>query len=762
MPLKPGTRLGAYEIVDVLGAGSMGEVYRASDPRLGRNVAIKVMSGELSKDTEWLRRFQQEARATAALSHQNVLAVYDVGIAEGISFVVTELLQGETLRERLLRGRIETKQALQIALEVVSGLGAVHAQGIIHRDLKPENIYLTIEGHAKILDFGLAKVTKMHSGEPSDNDCTLTTQPGMMLGTMSYMAPEQARGYASDLRSDLFSLGAILYEMLCGQRPFQGNTPVDVISAVLKEEPASLSSHGVLVAPALVRILNRCLEKQPSNRFQSAADLAFALKSISDSHTGLAVAQEPAHRERSIAVMPLTNMNSDSEQDYFSDGLAEELINALAGLGGLRVASRTSAFRFRGRELDIREIGRQLNVETILEGSVRRAGKRLRVTAQLIDTSNGYYLWSQRYDRELEDVFAIQDEITESIVKMLKPTLLGDHKPLSERHTENLEAFELYLKGRYLWQQRTQKGLRAGIECFQDAIELDCNYALAHCGIADSFSILRVYGYVSVAEGKTRAEIAARRALELNAGLAEAHFSMALFTFSFTEDWPSAEESLRRAVQIAPQNSLFQVFFGGFLATRHRFQEAKACATKSTELDPLSPYAHCIFGLTMYMVGSYETALKLAQRSLELQSDYALGLWVAGLASSKLGLHTRAVEALERLVLISNRANLFVGTLGMAYALAGRESDALIMLDELDRRSDQEYVSSHSRLLVEIGIGNRDRIYNAFRACIDDQVPGFPLEYTIGPYINELESEPRFAEMFRSFRLVQPRTLTTS
>jgi tetratricopeptide (TPR) repeat protein len=302
----------------------------------------------------------------------------------------------------------------------------------------------------------------------------------------------------------------------------------------------------------------------------------------------------------------------------------------------------------------------------------------------------------------------------------------------------------------------------AGVDFFQEAIDLDPNYALAHCGIADSFSVLRLYGYVSARESKTRAEIAARRAMELSPSLAEAHFSSALCIFSFMENWPSAEEPLRASVQISPRTSLFQVFFGGFLATRRRFKEAEVCGAKSLELDPLSPYVHSIHGLSMYMAERYEVALGLAERALELQADYALGLWVMGFACCKLGRYTKAIDALERLVNISKRANLFVGTLGMAYGLVGRRTDALLLADELEHRKLREYVSPHSLLLIAIGLANRDRIYNDLQACIDEQVTGFPLEYTIGPYIDDLESEPRFAEIFRRLRLVQPRSAKKS
>jgi serine/threonine-protein kinase len=734
----------------------MGHVYRARDPRLARDVAIKVMAAELANDAAWLRRFEEEARGTAALSHPNVLAVYDVGRSEGISYVVTELLDGETLRERLARGPLPIRKAVEVALQTLSGLGAAHARGIVHRDLKPENIFLTRDGHAKILDFGLAKVTKLASSAAPDSLPTLVSEPELVVGTVSYMAPEQARGLATDTRSDLFSFGAILYEMLCGQRAFHRNSMADTLCAILKEEPPSLSRRGVAYPPALVRVLNRCLEKDAGDRFQSARDVAFALESISDQRPEVAeVHDKPA--DRSIAVLPFTNMGTDAEQEYFSDGLAEELINALAGLRGLRVASRTSAFRFRGGDIDIREIGRQLNVETVLEGSVRRSGKRLRITAQLINVADGYHLWSQRYDRELEDVFAIQDEITESIVKTLKPTLLGEHQPAARRHTENLEAFELYLKGRHFWQQRTQSSLRAGIECFEKAIALDPKYALAHAGIADSFSILRIYGYVTKEEAQGKAETASRRAMELDPTLAEAHFALALYKLAFTEDWPAAEKYLQQAVEIAPQMALFQVYLGLFLAACYRVEEAETCTAKAIDHDPLSPFVYAMAAAAMSTVRHKDAAIQLAERAIELQSDYPLGLIFLGRACREQGLYERAIETYERAALVFKRTPLSLGWLGMAYALAGRRTDALALRDELLQRSSREYIVPVSFLGIDLGLGDRDEIYKDLQACLGDKISGFQLEISLGPLLDPLDAEIRFSEMFRRFHLVQPR-----
>jgi serine/threonine protein kinase/Flp pilus assembly protein TadD len=755
MSLSAGTKLDRYEIVAPIGAGGMGQVYRARDPRLGRDVAVKVMSAELAKDPEWLRRFEQEARATAALSHPNILAVHDVGKTGDVSFIVTELLEGETLREQFQHGRLPIRKTLDLMVQILGGLGAAHARGIVHRDLKPENIFITRQGQAKILDFGLAKVTATADADAADAQPTLVSQPGMVVGTVSYMAPEQARGLAADARSDIFAAGAILYEMLCGERAFRGSTPADTISSILKEEPQSLSRRGIAAPPALQRIVNRCLEKHSADRFQSARDMAFAIESISDAQEPAQVREKPS--EKSIAVLPFSNMGGDAEQDYFSDGLAEELINALAGLSGLRVASRTSAFRFRGRDLDIREIGKQLNVETVLEGSVRRAGKRLRITAQLINVADGYNMWSQRYDREMEDIFAIQDEITESIVKTLKPTLLGEQLPAARRHTDNVEAYQLYLKGRHLWQQRMLSPLRASIEYCQQAIAIDPDYALAHAGIADALAIMRVYGFISDQEAHSRAEAAVKRAVELDPGLAETHFADALFTLYSRDDWRSAEKPLREAVRLSPRNAVFHTYLGFFLSGCHQFSEAEHWFEKGIELDPLSPLGYTLSAFGHMLANSHAKALQLCERAVELHADFQIGLLALGIACFHLGQHERSIAVLERLASISGRSAWWLGQLGFVYAKTGRVDDALRIRTELIERSRREYIPSHAPLLVDLGLNDRDRIYQGMQNCIAEPINGFSMEIYVGYFIDELDEDPRFRELFSRLHLVQPR-----
>jgi serine/threonine protein kinase len=446
MALNIGTRLGPYEILGAIGAGGMGEVYRARDPRLGRDVAIKIISESAnahdpstgsgssrarSRD-EGLRRFEQEARAVAALSHPNVLSIFDLGAGD-VPFLVTELLHGETLRVLVERGPLPAERTIDLALQLVAGLAAAHARGIVHRDLKPDNVFITSDGHLKILDFGLAR----HAAHVRDNERSTIgpqTVPGTVLGTIGYMAPEQVRGLAVDHRADIFACGAILFEMLTGQRAFHGASPADTMSAVLNDPPSALVFGSEIPAP-LARIVRRCLEKDASARFQSARDMGAALESASDVRAASLNAQQT-----SIVVLPFANLSADADNRYFSKGLAEDLVNALTRVSGLRVASRTSSLRFRRRHADVQQIGRNLGAAVILEGSVRRFGTRLRVTVQLTNTADGYLIWSQRYDREMADVFDIQDEIVESIVNALAPALMPDANPAVRRSAGNRAA----------------------------------------------------------------------------------------------------------------------------------------------------------------------------------------------------------------------------------------------------------------------------------------------------------------------------------
>jgi serine/threonine protein kinase/tetratricopeptide (TPR) repeat protein len=744
MALLAGTRLGVYEIGSPLGVGGMGEVYRARDPRLGREVAIKVLPAEFSPDADRLRRFEQEARAAAALNHPNILAVYDIGTHDGSPYIVAELLDGQTLRERLREGPLAVRPAVEYARQLTCGLVAAHAKGIVHRDLKPDNVFVTRDGRVKILDFGLAKTGPVAGC--ADVTRAPQTLEGAVLGTVGYMAPEQLRGEPVDARADIFAVGVIVHELITGQTPFRRTSAAETMTAVLREDPPDLAVKPGAPAP-LASIVRRCLEKDPINRFQTACDLGFALETTGD------VTSTPRAKteveDRSIAVLPFANMSADPDSEYFSDGLAEELINALTHLPGLRVASRTSAFRFRGRDVDIKEIGRALSVATVLEGSVRRMGPRLRVTAQLINVADGYHRWSERYDREMADVFEIQDDIVASIIKALAPALIGEAKTAVKRPTENLEAYELYLKGRQYWHQRSPVLMPIAIRSFEQAIALDLDYTLAYAGLADCHSILRAYGRVSEATSRPPAEAALKRAITLDPMLSEVQFSQALFIINFERRWRRAERYLRRAIELNPRSSLACMYYGLFLAAAYRPDEASAQVRVALDLDPLSPYVHAQAALALYMGSAYPEAERLARRALDLQPDYVLGL---GALASVLTLSRRVAEAIpvaERLVALS-RTPMFVSALAMMYGLAGRTTDLTHLEHELDeRRSGGEYIAPFSQVQFAIGRADGALIRHALGECFTDPTPFGPLRALVGPFLDAWRTDKAIDELLQ-------------
>ena len=727
-----GRSLAHYRITASIGAGGMGEVYRATDTKLGREVALKVLPGEMASSPERLQRFQREAKALAALDHPGIVTVHSVEEAAGVHFLTMQLVEGQPLDRLIPESGTPVDRMLEIATALAEALAAAHQKGIVHRDLKPANVMVTKDGRVKVLDFGLARMGGREADGTAGSQLPtdLRTGEGVVMGTVPYMSPEQVSGCDVDQRTDLFSLGVILYEMATGRRPFQGRSSAELASSILRDTPRPAGELRSGLPDELGPIIRRCLEKEPGSRFEAASDLHGALRALQRRlESGESAAAAPAAPGTapagtadpgpSVAVLPFQNLSADPETDYFSDGLAEEILNALSRIDGLRVAARTSSFSFKGRATDVAEIGAKLRVANVLEGSVRRAGSRVRVTVQLVDATNGFQLWSERYDRQLEDIFEVQDEIARAITGRLELTL-GEGV---RRSTKDLEAYELYLKGRHHWHQRSPATLRVAIRCFEQAIERDPEYALAYAGLADCYGILRVYGWVSAREGKAPAQAAMTRAVALAPSLWEVHFSQGFHAFYFERAWREAGPHFEKALAINPRSSLAQAYMGLFMATARREEGAITHATLACRLDPLSPFIHALAALALDLLGRFDEAERTARQSLELQPDYLAALWPRGMALCGLGRSDEAVAVLERAATLS-RAPIFLGMLGLALGRAGRVDGATRLLQELeDRASRGEYVPAFSQLSIQVGLGDVPAMRRLLGAAMAEATP---------------------------------------
>jgi non-specific serine/threonine protein kinase len=710
MPLDAGDTLGPYVVVSPLGAGGMGEVYRARDARLNREVAVKVLPAALAADPDRLRRFEAEARAAAAVSHPNVLAVYDVS-ATGTPYVVFELLEGETLRARMAAGDLSPARAVELAMQVGRGLAAAHEKGIVHRDLKPDNVFVTRDGQAKILDFGLARFVEV----PADSDLSAAatlarTGIGALVGTPGYMSPEQVRGLPADHRSDVFALGVLLYEMLTGQRAFGRPSLAEAQAAILRDDPPTPRPERPL-APGLERVLRRCLAKRPEDRFQSAREFLFALEAVGSGPDAVpAPAAAPA--PPSVAVLPFADLSPARDQEYFCDGLAEELIAALARLQGVRVASRTSSFQFRGSGADVRTIGERLGVGAVLEGSVRRAGERLRVTVQLVNARDGYQLWSERFDRQMEDVFAIQEEIAQSVARALRLVLTDhDRDALQSRRTSSLEAYELYLRARQVL--NSLRNLRMAVPLLERAIELDPSFALAHAALAEASHWLYAWAGARP-EDLGRAEAASQQALALAPDLAEVHVARGA-ALALTRRFEEAAAEFGSAVRLNPQLWEAYWLFGRMRFAEGRHDEAERLWTTAMAVRPEDYQVPILLSMIYHGSGreaevdaTLQKGIELARRQLARDPGDVRAMYLCAGALVQRGLVEEGLRLLDRALemagsdpsVLYNAACVYARTTEREKALAALESCVRVgwvNRDWMARDSDLESIRDDPR-----------------------------------------------------------------
>jgi non-specific serine/threonine protein kinase len=702
MTIAPGTRLGPYEIQNPLGAGGMGEVYRGRDARLERDVAIKVLPSQLAHDDHALARFYREARAAAALSHPNIMTVYDIGTEEGVTYAVAELLEGQTLGSRIKRGVFDWRGAVEIASAIADGLAAAHGKGIIHRDIKPENIFLTKDGGVKVLDFGLARLDA-GGRTPQPGVPVMETQPGLLMGTVAYMSPEQVRAQPADARSDVFAFGCVLYEMAVGRHPFLRPTVAETMAAILNDPIPALSQSGRERPAELDRIILTCLQKDASQRFPSARELSAALRAFGrGALTGPGSQQQletaafldtaraaPAPQVPSLAVLPFRNMSSDPENEFFSDGLAEELINVLSKVEGLQVASRTSSFAFKGKNEGVRKIGEQLSARAVLEGSVRKAGNRLRISAQLVNAADGYHLWSETYNRELEDVFAIQDEIAQSIARALKIILSDREKRAmgkAQAPTADVKAYEHYLRGRQFFHQFRRQGFEFALQMFARAIEIDPGYALAHAGVADCHSLLFTYWDTS-AEHLRLADEASRRALECGPDLAEAHVARGL-AVSLKKDYAEAEDEFQAAIRLDPSLFAAHYFYARACQAQGKLLEAAQLYEQACQLRP-DDYQAATHLVSLYAglerkadaEAASRRAGELVTAHLELHPDDARALYLGAIVWCQMGDTSRGLEWAGRALKLDPHEPVMLYNVACVYALQGQVEPALDCLE---------------------------------------------------------------------------------
>ncbi len=729
---------GRYTINRELGQGGMALVFLARDLRHDRQVALKVLRPEISVDVG-AERFLREIKMAAGLTHPHILPVHDSGEAEGLLFYVMPNMEGRSLRERMdAEGQLPLDEALRITREVAAALDYAHRHQVVHRDVKPENILLH-EGAAMVADFGIGKAL---------SEGASVTQSGMTLGTPAYMSPEQASGEGEvDGRSDLYSLACVLYELLTGEPPFTGPTAQAIIAKRFVS-PVPKVSITRDVPPALDQALTRGLARTPVDRYPSAAQFADALKDIMHSPTGPYQtpneSQKSVSGRTSIAVLPLTNRSADPENEYFSDGMTEEIINVLGKVPGIQVASLTSSFAFKGKEVDIRQVGEKLGVSTVLEGGVRKVGNRIRVTTQLTDVRSGYTLWTETYDRQLEDVFAIQDEISRAIVEALKLQLVGE-QPLVVPTTSNLEAYTLYLRGRFLLAKYSDPDLRKAIEAFEEALARDASYARAHAGIADSWSRL-ADDWVPPSEAYPKAKASALRALELEPSLPEALTALGRVYAWYDWEFARAERELKKAVELNPSSAEAHFVLATTLPALNRLPQAIDQMREALVSDPLSAIYGRYLGRFLVYAGEYDAAIRQSHATLELHPDYAQVQINVGSAYLGLGQANEALEWYQRAQSQESAVRSYDAFIVRALAQVGEREEAEAILQRLEKESATHYIRAESLAMGYAAVGDSDRAFECLGRAFEDRSAGMIFLH-VDPAFAPLHEDPRFGEL---------------
>jgi len=792
--LKRGsTFAGRYEIIEELGKGGMGKVYRVEDKKIKEEIALKLIKPEIASDKKTIERFSNELKFARKITHRNVCKMFDLGEDKGTQFITMEYVPGEDLRSSIRRfGQLPLGKSISITKQICEGLAEAHRLGVVHRDLKSNNIMIDKEGNVRIMDFGIARSLEAKG----------ITGTGVMIGTPEYMSPEQAEGKEVDQRSDIYSLGVILYEMVTGRVPFERDTALSIAMKHKSEKPKEPKELNPQIADDINSLILKCLEKDKESRYQNATELGIELedieKGIPSADTavperkpltlkeitvtsrlkkrlvpvfifvgiviiGVVIWQSLYQRERvplstempSIAVIPFADLSLQKDQEYFCDGITEEIIARLSRIGGWKIISRTSVLKYKNTNKDIRVIGQELNVATILEGSVRKEEDDIRITAQLINTEDGFHVWSEIYDRKVDRVFDIQSEIAEKIAKALNMKISPEEEEILHKGpTEDLQAYNLYLKGRYFWNKRTEIGLKKSIDYFQQAIEKDPSFALAYVGIADAYNNLGSYDFMPPQDAHPRAKKAALKALEIDNGLAEAYASLGFVNMRYDWDWEGAERHFKKAIELNPSYATAHSWYGAFLRSMGRFDEAFDELIQAQNLDPLSLPIMTTLGSAFYFARQYDQATQQCQRVLEIDSSFHWAHNVLGNCYLQKSLFEESVSEFKKAINLSGGKSWYLADLAHGYILSGDIDKAQKILKELQNRSKQIYFPQYEIAIVKLAMGEKDQAFQILEDLYKER-SGSLMHIRVDPRFDIVRSDSRFKAFLEKMGLEQ-------